>query len=275
MKLNIQMFAITNFQQTIWSKKIQTVLETVTGLRKHSDFQFEGEIQMGKELKILGVTRPTIRTYEPGTPLTREAGTDSSQLLKIDQFRYFDFEVEDIDKAQSVPGLIEKLSSEAAKGLAEEADEYIATLTAGATYTSASYAIGKTTIVAAIEKGFEQLYTNNCKPTDTFHLEVSPKFYTTLRPALTELFTDNVEMSKKGIVGKYGNALVSIENKLYDDETDKWCLLRTSKAIAFAGQIDKVEAYRPQDAFTDAVKGLFVFGAKIVRPEQLYVIKAH
>lgn len=275
MKLNIQMFAITNFQQTIWSKKIQTVLETATGLRKHSDYQFEGEVKMGKELKILGVTRPTIRTYVPGTGLTREGGTDSSQLLKIDQFRYFDFEIDDVEKAQSVPGLIEALSSEAALGLAEEADKYIATLTAGATYKSESYAIAKATIVEEIEKGFAQLYANNCKSTDTFHLEVSPKFYTYLRPALTELFTDNVEMSKKGIVGKYGNALVSIENKLHDDTTDKWCLLRTTKAIAFAGQIDKVEAYRPQDAFSDAVKGLFVFGAKIVRPEQLYVIKAH
>lgn len=275
MKLNIQMFAITNFQQTIWSKKIQTVLETATGLRKHSDYQFEGEVKMGKELKILGVTRPTIRTYVPGTGLTREGGTDSSQLLKIDQFRYFDFEIDDVEKAQSVPGLIEALSSEAALGLAESADEYIATLTADATYKSASYEIAKATIVEEIEKGFAQLYANNCKSTDTFHLEVSPKFYTYLRPALTELFTDNVEMSKKGIVGKYGNALVSIENKLHDDTTDKWCLLRTTKAIAFAGQIDKVEAYRPQDAFSDAVKGLFVFGAKIVRPEQLYVIKAH
>ena len=95
-------------------RKIQTVLETVTGLRKHSDFQFEGDIKMGKEVKILGVTRPTIRTYTPGTALIREAGTDSSQLLKIDQYRYFDFAVEDIDKAQSVPGLIESLSKEAA-----------------------------------------------------------------------------------------------------------------------------------------------------------------
>lgn len=275
MKLDIQRFAITNFQQTLWSKKIQTVLETVTGLRKHSDYQFEGECKMGKELKILGVTRPTIKTYTPGQPLEREAGTDSSQLLQITEFRYFDFEIDDVEKAQSVPGLIESLTSEAAKGLAEEADEYIATLTATATYASTSYTIAKATIVEEIEKGFAQLYTNNCKTTDTFHLEVSPKFYTYLRPALTELFTDNVEMSKKGIVGKYGNALVSIENKLHDDDVDKWCLLRTTKAIAFAGQIDKVEAYRPQDAFSDAVKGLFVFGAKIVRPEQLYVIKAH
>lgn len=267
--------AVTNFQKTVWSTKIQTVLETNTGLRQHSDYAFEGEIQIGKELKILGVTRPTIRTYVPGTPLTREGGTDSSQLLEINQYRYFDFEVEDIDKAQSVKGLIETLSKEAGLGLAEEADAYIATLTAGATYKSSSYAIAKSTIVATIEAGFQKLYENNCKQTDTFYLEVSPKFYTTLRQSLTELFTDNSEMGKKGFVGKYGNALVSIENKLYDDNTDKWCILRTSKAIAFAGQIDKVEAYRPEDAFTDAVKGLYVFGAKIVRPEQLYCILAH
>ena len=42
---------------------------------------------------------------------------------------------------------------------------------------------------------------------------------------------------------------------------------------AFAEQIEKVEHYRPEDAFTGAVKGLYVFGAKVVRPEEIYVIK--
>lgn len=275
MKLNIQRFAITNFQQTLWSARIQTQLETITGLRQHSDYQFEGEVVMGKELKILGVTRPTIRTYVPGTPLDREAGGDSSQLLQVNQYRYFDFEVEDIDQAQSVKGLMENLSSEATKGLAEEADKYIATLSAGATYKSSSYAIAKTTIVEEVEKGFKVLYENNCKVSDSFYLEVSPKFYTYLRPAMTELSTANPDLIKKGAVGKYGNAEVYIDNNLYNDNTDDWCLLRTSKAIAFAGQINKVEAFRPDDAFSDAVKGLYVFGAKIVRPEQLYAIKAH
>lgn len=275
MKLNIQRFAITNFQQTLWSARIQTQLETLTGLRQHSDYQFEGEVAMGKELKILGVTRPTIRNYIPGTPLNREAGGDSSQLLQINQYRYFDFEVEDIDQAQSVKGLMEALSSEATKGLAEEADKYIATLSASATYKSSSYTIAKTTIVEEIEKGFKVLYENNCKVSDSFYLEVSPKFFTYLRPAMTELSTNNPDLIKKGAVGKYGNAEVYIENNLYNDDTDDWCLLRTSKAIAFAGQINKVEAFRPDDAFSDAVKGLYVFGAKIVRPEQLYAIKAH
>jgi len=72
--------AISNFQQTVWSKKIQLQLDTITSLKDHCDFQFEGEIKYAKEVKILGVTRPTIRTYVPGTSLTREAGTDSSQL---------------------------------------------------------------------------------------------------------------------------------------------------------------------------------------------------
>ena len=50
-----------------------------------------------------------------------------------------------------------------------------------------------------------------------------------------------------------------------------FCMLRTSKAIAYAETLRKVEAYRPEGAFQDAIKALYVFGAKIVRPEQLYV----
>lgn len=267
--------AITNFQRTVWSTKIQTVLETVSGLKNNCDYQFEGEVKLAKEVKILGVTRPTIRTYIPGTPLNREGGTDSSQLLKIDQYKYFDIEVEDIDKAQSVKGLMDTLVSEAGKGLAEEADKYIASLTATITNASASYEIAGSTIVAEIEKGFKSLYENNCKVNDTFYLEVTPSFFTALRPALTELYTNNVDMLKKGVVGKLNNANVVISNLLHNDETDDYCILRTSKAIAYAGQIDKVEAYRPHDAFSDAVKGLYVFGAKLVRPEQIYIIKSH
>jgi len=52
-------------------------------------------------------------------------------------------------------------------------------------------------------------------------------------------------------------------------------MVRTGRAIAFAGAIDQVEAYRPETLFSDAMKGLNVYGAKIVRPKELQVIKAH
>ena len=270
--------AITNFQRTVWSKKIQTALETVTGLKNHSDYQFEGEIKYAKEVKILGVNRPTIRTYVPGTALTREQATDSSQLLKIDQFRYFDYEVEDIDQAQSNPGLMNALAEEAGKGLAEEADKYIAKIVKDGvddgTIASTEATITKTNAISTLEDGLAVLYTNNVKTTEELHFEVAPKTFTLIRQSLTELFTENVEMSKKGYVGRYGNALISVENNLPETEDGKKIhILRTKKAIAYAGQIDKTEAYRPHDAFQDALKALFVFGAKVVRPKEIYCIK--
>jgi hypothetical protein len=42
-------------------------------------------------------------------------------------------------------------------------------------------------------------------------------------------------------------------------------------ATTFAEQISKVEAYRPESAFSDAIKGLHLYGAKVVRGEALAV----
>ena len=273
---------ITNFQQTIWSASILRSLDKITSLRNHCNFQYEKDSKNAKEVKILSVNRPMIRTYVPGTPITRESATDSSQLLMLDQYRYFNFEVEDIVKAQSVPGLMEALTDEAGKGLALEGDKYVAEIVKadvegdGEVATSASViALTNSNAMASVEDGFATLYANDCKVSDTFYLELAPKVFTTYRQQLTELSTNNPEILKKGAVGKINNAYVCIENCLPEatDGGSVYNILRTDKAIAFAEQIEKVEHYRPEDAFTDAVKGLYVFGAKIVRPKEIYVMK--
>ena len=273
---------ITNFQQTIWSASILRSLDKITSLRNHCNFQYEKDSKNAKEVKILSVNRPTIRTYVPGTAITREGATDSSQLLMLDQYRYFNFEVEDIVKAQSVPGLMEALTDEAGKGLALEGDKYVAEIVKadvegdGEVATSASViALNNSNAMASVEDGFATLYANDCKVSDTFYLELAPKVFTTYRQQLTELSTNNPEILKKGAVGKINNAYVCIENCLPEatDGGSVYNILRTDKAIAFAEQIEKVEHYRPEDAFTDAVKGLYVFGAKIIRPKEIYVMK--
>lgn len=269
---------VTNFQQTIWSKSILRSLEKITSLRNHCNFQYEKESKNAKEVKILSVNRPTIRTYVPGTALVRESAADSSQLLQLNQYRYFNFEVEDIVKAQSVPGLMEALTDEAGKGLALEGDKYVAEVVktaadAGEIAVSEQITLTTANAMASVEEGFATLYANDCKVSDTFYLEVAPKVFTTYRQQLTELSTNNPEILKKGAVGKINNAFVCIENCLPMNEGSHYNILRTEKAIAFAEQIDKVEKYRPEDAFTDAVKGLYVFGAKIVRPNEIYVLK--
>ena len=270
---------VTNFQQTIWSKSILRSLDTITSLRKHCNFQYEKDSANAKEVKILSVNRPTIRQYIPGTALVRESAQDGSQLLKLDQYHYFNFEVEDIVKAQSVPGLMEALTDEAAKGLALEGDKYVAAVIADAVEAgevSASASVITLTnanAMASIEEGFATLYEHNCKVNDTFYLELAPRVFTTYRQQLTELSTNNPEILKKGAVGKINNAYVCIENCLAEADGAYLNILRTDKAVAFAEQIEKVEHYRPEDAFTGAVKGLYVFGAKVVRPAEIYVMK--
>ncbi len=51
-------------------------------------------------------------------------------------------------------------------------------------------------------------------------------------------------------------------------------LIGTKKSVAFASQIEKVVPYEPHGLFADALKGLDVYGAKIVRPKELYCIRA-
>lgn len=270
---------VAHFQRTVWSASILRSLDTITSLRNHCNFQYQKESKNAKEVKILSVNRPTIRKYVPGTPLVRESAGDGSLTLRLDQYHYFNFEVEDIVTAQSVPGLMEALTDEASKGLALEGDKYVAEIIktaadGGKVAASASViALTNKNAMESVEDGFATLYGNNCKVTDTYYLEVAPKVFTTYRQQLTELSTNNPEILKKGAVGKINNAYVCIENCLAESEDAYYNILRTDKAVAFAEQIDKVEGYRPEDAFTDAVKGLYVFGAEIVRPEEIYVMK--
>lgn len=270
---------VTQFQQTIWSKSILRSLKTITSLRNHCNFQYEKDTKNAKEVKILSVNRPTIRKYVPGTALVREGAGDTSQTLKLDQYHYFNIEVEDIDKAQSVPGLLENLTDEAAIGLTLEGDKYVAEIIKAAadaeeiSVSASVIALTNKNAMESVEEGFATLYEHNCKVNDTFYLELAPRVFTTYRQQLTELSTNNPEILKKGAVGKINNAYVCIENCLAEGEGAYYNILRTDKAVAFAEQIDKVEHYRPEDAFTDAVKGLYVFGAKVVRPAEIYVMK--
>ena len=274
--------ATGNFKKMVYATKIQTQLDTITSLKNHCDFMYEGDAKYGERLKILGVSRPTSRAYVPGVDLVLDAGQDASQFLDIDQASYINVQVSDIEKAQGVPGKLEALSKEAVLSLSEDGDTYVGKIVkdniASLNKSSSTDISGVTDGgIALIESGFRKLYENNCKPTDEFYLEITPEWYSFLRPEIIALDTNNSDLIRKGFLGRYGNALVTMENLLpiYNDGTrdTKLCMLRTSKAIAFASSIDtdSIEAYRPEKAFSDAIKILYVFGAKIVRPEQLFV----
>lgn len=267
--------AYANFKQTFWSKFIQQELKKKLILAEDCDAKFTGEAKFGNKVKILGVGTPTIGTYTGATIGTPETVADSSVYLEIDQAKYFNFMVDDVDKAQSVPGLMEALMDEATHALAKTIDSFVAgkAIDAGALSSSTqinSAAAAKT----AIDLGIVALLEKDVDPKDII-IEIPPFVYQYMKDKYIDLDTSNSDMLRKGIMGWYDGARVRLTNNLYNDGTDDYCMLRTKKAIALVKQIDKTEAFRPQDLFSDAVKGLAVYGAKVVRPKELYVIKAH
>ncbi len=274
--------SVAVFKPTIWSNKIQNALETLTGLRTHCDYEFEKElVKAGNKLKITGSVAPTIGTYVPGTDIDIENVNGNDQELVIDQFKYFARYFDNVDKAQSIPGVLENDSKECARYLHEEGDKYVASIikteiekASSTVKKGTAFTPSKTNIVEKVEEGLVALYENNVKPTDELYGEFSPKVYSFLRQSLTEVLTNNVELAKKGAVGKYNNVMVCIENLLpkSTDGKSRYNIIRTSKAVAFAGQIDQVKAVEKEKGFGDIVKGLYVYGAKVVRPEQIYAL---
>ncbi len=265
-----------NFKPTVWSQFIQRELEKKCRLVEDCWKQFEGEARQGKQVKILGVGSPTIGTYTGASIGAPEAVSDTAVILDIDQAKYFNFMVDDVDRAQSVPGLMETLIKEATAKMAQTRDSYVASLAAESEYVTEGGKIDTPEAAkAALDKALLALRENDVDLEDEVVIEVAPFFYQLLRDNLAALKTDNDELIAKGIVGMYDNCNVKLSNNLYDDGTDTYMMVRTKRAIAFAGAIDQVEAYRPETLFSDAMKGLNVYGAKIVRPKELHVIKAH
>jgi hypothetical protein len=64
-----------------------------------------------------------------------------------------------------------------------------------------------------------------------------------------------------------------MSNNMAKDTTNAYCCVRGTKAIAFAGQINEVEALRSDTYFADIVRGLDTFGAKVIDEARIQVVK--
>jgi len=270
--------AVTNFIQTIWSKKIQDDLELKCKLVDNCLRDYEGDCKYAQSVKILGVGEPTIGTYNSSTDITIEEMTDRGQTLTIDQANYFAFYVDDVNKAQSVPGLPERYREKAVHGLAVKRDTYVANLIKGVTTAAnVTTAAGRTeaNVKAAIDAAIVALRERNFDEEGV--IEITPDVYNLFKNQLITLSTNNPEYIKKGIVGVYDGFDVIMSNNMAKDTTGTtkyaYCDVRGKKAIAFAGQINEVEALRSEKRFKDIIRGLDTFGSKVIDEARIQVVK--
>lgn len=266
--------AYGNFKATVWSKYIQHELRQKAIAADWCNKKFEGDAKHNEMVKILGVGRPTIGKYTGSSIGTPETLEDSSVFLRVDQADYFNFMVDDVDKAQAQPGLMEALMKEATDAMAEKADKYIYGLVgdAGGSNSSAAAVTSAATARAAIHTGILHLRENNADHSKQIVLELPWFVYNYLKQDVIDLDTNNSKLLAKGILGMYDGCYVRATNNLKTSSGGaNWhAVIRTKEAVAYADGIDKVEAFRPETLFSDAVKGLHTYGAKVVRPKEMY-----
>jgi hypothetical protein len=263
--------AVTNFIQSIWSKKIQDDLELKTKLVENCLREYEGDVKHAASVKILGVGEPTIGAYDSTKDINIEEMSDKGQMLTIDQANYFAFYVDDVNQAQSVPGLKEKYQEKAVHGLAVARDTYVANLIKGATNATTATNLTQDAVKQAIDTAIVALRERNFDEEGV--IEISPAVYNVFKNCLITLSTNNPELIAKGVVGKYDDFDVVMSNNVAKDSTHVYCDIRGKKAIAFAGQINEVEALRAEKRFKDIIRGLDTFGSKVIDEARIQVVK--
>ncbi len=280
--------SVNHFIQTIWSRHIQKDLEEKCKLVKDCTRTYEGDCQYANTVKILAVGDPTVGPYI-GQDIDYEEMSDASQLMPIDVQNHFGFYVKDVDKAQSVPGLPEAYQHKSVKKVALLREKFIGKLVAGKAQASVdevakndTFKEGAKTIITATNKTQaaikialdEAIVTLREKNFDDAGvIEIDPRTYKDFKNELIEIKTANDELVARGVVARYDDYEVKSTNNVYRDENYVYCIVRSKEAIAFAGQINEVEAGRSEKKFADYIRGLDTFGAKIIAQDELVCVK--
>lgn len=275
--------AITRFRPEIWSAQL------LVGLRKSLVYggpgivnrDYEGEIrQAGDTVRITSISDPTINDYVANsTTIVPETLTDAQRTLLIDQCKYFAFEVDDVDARQAIGNVIPEAMSRAAYKLADIADQFIAGLYTGV--QSANIATAVTSIVAATDTTWHLAYDAVLVPLKVVLDEANvPTMgrYVVIPPWLHGIMlrdprfvrvdeSGTSEGLRNGQVGRAAGFDILLSNNVPVNGAVYTVQAGISTAITMAEQINKTEAYRPQDSFGDAVKGLALYGAKLIRPD--------
>ena len=270
--------AITNFIPTVWSENLYLELDKKYIGVANCNRDFEGEIrEKGNTVRICGVGNVVVSEYTKNANMNSPATlSDNARELTIDQAKYFNFQIDDIDRAQSSPKLMEAAMKNAASALANDADRYVFGLYGEAGSTIKCNDTKIENIVDLIIDARTKLFTNNVADPEDIVIEVTPEIAGMILKAKVNLSSDNTDVMEAGCIGAIGGCKIFVSNNVEKIEGDTGyehkCLARTKRAIAFAEQLSEIDAYRPELRFADAVKGLHLYGAKVVYPKEMVLL---
>ncbi|SDT94681.1 hypothetical protein [Gordonia westfalica] len=233
------------------------------------DRQYEGVATKGNTVHIPGVVAPAIKDYKANNRTTSaDAITDTGVDLLIDQEKNFDFKVDDIDAAQSA-GSLAPYTDAAGKALVDDADKFIATmLAAGATNLSGSAPDTGNKAFDLVKAARVALNKKNAPPPAEFSCATpTSKVCSSARirssPASMCPATTTASATAPSAPSSVPCAVVEQPAQ----QLHPGFVAFHPEAAAYVSQLDKVEALRADNSFADRLRGLHVYGGKVVRPD--------
>lgn len=299
--------ALDNFIPQVWSASLLRALYTslVYAQPQIINRDYEGEIaNAGDTVRINMIGDVTISDYTKNSDLASpETLTDAQLSLKVDQAKSFNFAIDDIDQAQQRPKVMGEATLRAAYGLRKTIDTFIASLytdipsvnmigTDASPITGTWATTGSLFYDRLVDIGV--LLDNQDVP-DAGRWAVIPPwaegyllkdarfvgYGTGFNAALLQggFSGESIEPPPNAGVQAIGRAAgfdLFKSNQVPQTSATKYKIIAGhNMAWSFAAQINKVEGYRPEKRFADALKGLTVYGAKVVRPNCLALLTAN
>jgi hypothetical protein len=274
--------ALNQFIPAIWSARILKKLEKnlVFGQPGVINTDYQGEITaFGDRVHVHSFADLTIGDYVKNTTtIAYELLNDSRVTLVIDQSKYFAFRVDDVDQAQQHPKIIDAASARASYQLAETADRYLS-----GRYTEA--AAGN--IIAASQFTTANVYTKFVElsvrmdegnvPSEG-RFAIVPPWVAGLLQQNSSFLSAQPETVLNGAVGQVAGISILKSNNVVATGTSPvvhHIVAGVADAWSFAQQIASVEALRLEGSFADGVRGLHLYGGKVLIPELLYDVRAN
>jgi hypothetical protein len=264
--------ALDAFIPEIWSARLLAHLDKKHVYAKLVNREYEGDIRnVGDTVRINQIGDVTVKDYTKNTAIQAPDELTASQLtLTLDQAKYFNFAVDDIEAAQANVKLIDKAMERAAYSLADATDQYIAALVSQAGITIDNGAGGPLVVDGTNVKAYDllvdiavQLEENNV-PAANRWIVIPPWFMGQLLKDDRLMRVDYKNLIETGEIPGIVGLKVFVSNNVPENAGEYSAMAGVPEAIAYAEKVIKMEAYRPDDRFADAVKGLLVYGAKVL-----------
>jgi hypothetical protein len=271
--------AITKFQPEVWSAAILVALRNSLIYGGLVNRDYEGNIaNAGDTVHIVDFGSPAVRSYTKNSDISWDLLTDAERTLVIDQGDYFAFTVDDIDRRQALGGFVAQATSDAGHALAEEVDNFLAALLV-AGVDGGTNDLGAVTADLSNRDYYDKVLLpmrtklNRAKvpmsgrwvvmpPEHTAHLLSDPRFIDASQAA------DGGMAIKEGAIGRIAGFDVMESNNVPQTTPSSGVYRVVSghrSAATYADAISQTEALRLQDQFGDGIRGLHLYGAKVVR----------